>query len=835
MKRSGGVQQNRAGSFSTCGETSCHEVNPKFLSLSQIMRVYFALFSKCWLVALTLLAAIIVSASAKPAPPKTKSTPQPIVRFARDVRPILSDKCFKCHGFDAKTRVANLRLDTEEGAFAALSSGKAFVAGKPEQSRAYLRMIEKNPALRMPPPDSHKTLTAKQIELVRRWIAQGAKYEKHWAFMPPVRPAPPKVKNAAQARTPIDLFLLEKLEARGLKFSPEATKETLLRRVTLDLTGLPPTIQEIDSFLADKSPNAYRKVVDRLLASPRFGERMAWEWLDAARYADTNGYQEDRYRPMWPWRDWVMDAFNRNLPFDQFTTEQLAGDLLPNATDAQKLATGFNRNHMLNGEGGRIPEESRVEYVKDRVDTTTTLWLGLTMACAQCHNHKFDPLAQKEYYRFYSYFNNITESGGIDKDGVAFPAIPYLTSDDKTKAAELSRQIAEAQTRTDKADAANKPAAQKELDALKKQLSDLNAAAPQVMIMQERPTPREAFVMLRGAYDKPGEKVTMGVPAVLNSLPPTAPVNRLGLAQWLVSPQNPLTARVAVNRLWQTLFGVGLVKTAEDFGAQGDPPSHPDLLDWLAAEYVRLKWDTKALIRLMVSSAAYRQSSAVMPALLQADPDNRLYARAPRYRLPAFMLRDQALAVSGLLVEKFGGAPVKPYQPEGVWEDFSYGKITYQPDHGEALYRRSVYTFWRRSVAPTTLFDTASRRVCQVRLARTNTPLQSLTLLNDITYAEAARILAERVIKEGGTSPEARLNHAFRLAAGRRISNDERTLLAKRLRLLQTFYRANLPEAEKLLSIGEKPHDKTLETAELAAYAAVMSVILNLDEVQNKE
>jgi mono/diheme cytochrome c family protein len=800
------------------------------------MRTYSLWFSKNGIGLLVLLVTLIVSASAKPAQPtKAKPAQPPLVRFARDVRPILSDNCFKCHGFDPKTRAANLRLDTEEGAFAALSSGRAFVAGKPQQSRAFLRMTEKNPALRMPPPDSHRKLSAAQIDLVRRWIAQGAKYEKHWAFMPPVRVPLPKVKNAAQARNPVDLFLLEKLEARGLKFSPEANKETLLRRVTLDLTGLPPTLNEIDAFLTDKSPNAYGKVVDRLLASPRFGERMAWEWLDAARYADTNGYQEDRYRPMWPWRDWVMTAFNRNLPFDQFTTEQIAGDLLPNATPEQRLATGFNRNHMLNGEGGRIPEESRVEYVKDRVDTTTTLWLGLTMACAQCHDHKFDPLAQKEYYRFYSYFNNVAETGGIDKDGVAFPAMPYLTGENAALAATIEKQIGEAQTQLDNADAANKPGAQQKLDGLKKQLAALNANVPQVMIMQDRPTPREAFVMIRGAYDKPGEKVTSGVPAVLNALPSNAPENRLGLAQWLTSLQNPLTARVAVNRLWQTLFGVGLVKTAEDFGAQGDAPSHPDLLDWLATEYVRLKWDTKALIRLLVSSAAYRQSSSVTPALLQADPDNRLYARAPRYRLPAFMLRDQALAVSGLLVEKFGGAPVKPYQPEGVWEDFSYGKITYQQDHGEALYRRSIYTFWRRSVAPTTLFDTASRRVCQVRLARTNTPLQSLTLLNDITYAEASRILAERIMKEGGASPASRLNYAFRLITGRRLTAAEQTILSKRLQTTHAYYRANLPEAEKLLQVGEKPRDKTVDTAELAAYTAVMSVILNLDEVQNKE
>lgn len=788
----------------------------------------FAIFSIWWSLAL--------SASAKPAPPKTPSAVKPaMIRFAREIRPILSDKCFKCHGFDPKSRVSGVRLDTEAGAFAALATGRAFVAGKPALSRAYLRMIEKDPARRMPPPDSHRTLTAKQIELIRKWIVQGAKYEKHWAFTPPSRPALPKVKNADWTKNPIDAFILEKLEAHKLLPSPEVSKETLIRRVTLDVTGLPPSLAEREAFLADKSPKAYAKVVDRLLSSPRFGERMAWEWLDAARYADTNGYQEDRYRPMYPWRDWVVEAFNKNLPFDQFTVEQLAGDLLPNATFTQKLATGFNRNHMLNGEGGRIPEESRVEYVVDRVDTTSTLWMGMTLACARCHDHKFDPLAQKEYYRLYSYFNNITETGGIDRDGVAFPAMPYLVGEDAQRADALQQQIATLEKRAADAAPDVKPAAQKELDAVKKQLTDLRNAAPQVMIMEERPTPREAFIMERGAYDKPGEKVMMGVPAVLNPLPKDAPNNRLGFAKWLVSPENPLTARVAVNRLWQTVFGMGLVKTAEDFGAQGSPPSHPDLLDWLASEYVRLKWDTKALLRLLVTSATYRQSSAVSPQLLTADPENRLYARAPRYRLPAFMLRDQALFVSGLLVEKLGGAPVKPYQPEGVWEDFSYGKITYAQDHGEALYRRSLYTFWRRSMAPTTLFDTASRRVCQVRTERTNTPLQSLTLLNDVTYTEASRLLAERVFKEGGATPDSRLALAFRLAVGRNLTAIESKILLKRLKATTEYYRAHLPEAEKLLSVGEKPRDKAFDAAEIAALSAVMSVILNLDEVLNKE
>jgi hypothetical protein len=753
------------------------------------------------------------------------------ISFARDIRPILSDKCLRCHGPDNNTRKANLRLDTEEGL------KRAFAGGAASKSVAFQRMTAHEPGRLMPPPGSNLTLTAAQIDIVRHWVEQGARWEKHWAFVAPVRPNLPTVKNKAWSKNPIDYFILARLEKEALKPSAEASRETLIRRVTLDLTGLPPSLAEVDAFMADKTPNAYEKVVDRLLASPRFGERMVWEWLDAARYSDTNGYQEDRYRPMWPWRDWAVNALNSNMPFDQFTVEQIAGDLLPNATLSQRIATGFNRNHMLNGEGGRIPEESRVDYVADRVETTSTTWLGLTVGCAKCHDHKYDPLAQREYYQLFAYFNNIPESGGVDRNGSANPVLPLPTDEQKARIAGLKDKLTELDKQIaplDKQDP-KRTELEKQREAAKKSVDQANNEVTLAMVMEEMPKPRETHILIRGAYDKFGEKVSCGVPAVLPSLPSGIENNRLGLARWLVDPSNPLTARVAVNRYWQTLFGTGLVKTQEDFGIQGEPPSHPELLDWLATEFVRTKWDVKNILKTVVMSATYRQSSRLTPALIEKDPANRLLARGPRYRLPSFMLRDQALATSGLLVEKLGGPPVKPYQPEGVWEDFSYGKITYQQDHGEALYRRSLYTFWRRSVAPTELFDTAARRTCTVRVERTNTPLQALTMLNDVTFTEAARVLAERVMKEGGKSSEERIAYAFRLVTARRPSLREIEVLTKGYRRYLAQYGVDRAAAEKLLATGEKKRDASLDPAELAAYGATMAVILNMDEVVSKE
>jgi hypothetical protein len=608
---------------------------------------------------------------------------------------------------------------------------------------------------------------------------------------------------------------------------------------------------------------------------------MVHEWLDAARYADSNGYQTDGTRPMWPWRDWVINALNANMPFDRFTVEMLAGDMLPGATLPQKIATGFNRNHMLNGEGGRIAEESRVDYVVDRVETTATVWLGLTAGCGRCHDHKYDPISQKEFYRLYAYFNNVAESGSVDRrNSTAAPVLELPTAEQTAQIAAKTMAIASLEEslrtlnakllagpwertlttermtadlvailRTPKEErsprqaksladhylavAPERQALQARLAKERQSLDALKKAILITMVMEERPQPRETFVLIRGAYDKYGEKVSAGVPACLPALPKGVPNNRLGLARWLVDRANPLTARVAVNRSWQMFFGTGLVKTVEDFGSQGEVPSHPELLDWLATEFLR-DWDVKALHRLIVTSAAYRQASRVTPELLEHDPDNRLLTRGPRHRLSAFVLRDQALALSGLLVERRGGPPVRPYQPPGIWEEMSFGFIRYVQDKGEGLYRRSLYTFWRRSVGPTNLFDTAPRQVCTVRLPRTNTPLHALVTMNDTTYVEAARVWAERLLKQGGT-PEERLALAFRAATGRQPSAAERSILARGYQRVLRQYQGDRDAALKLVSTGEFPRDPSLDVVELAAQTAMANMILNLDEVVSKE
>lgn len=812
--------------------------------------------------------------------PRAASRP---IDFNRDIRPILSDTCYTCHGPAKGARKAGLRLDTEEGAFADLDGHKAIVPGKLADSELWKRITHPHAAKRMPPAKTGKTLTPRQIALVKQWIEQGAKWDKHWAFIPPVRPALPAVRNEAWARNPIDRFMLAGMEEKGMQPSPEASRETLIRRLSYDLNGLPPTLGEIDAFLADRSPDAYERLVDRLLASPRYGERMVLDWLDAARYSDTNGYQTDGTRPMWPWRDWVIAALNHNMPFDQFTLEQIAGDMLPGATVSQKVATGFNRNHMLNGEGGRIAEESRVEYVVDRVETTATVWLGMTAGCGRCHDHKYDPLSQKEFYGLYAYFNNITETGGVDRrNSTAAPIIELPTAEQQKKiAAESGKiKILEGQLKsiTDKllagqggwektvsrdklpgnvAEALKVPAdkrkpeqakavadhylsqsaewrkAKQEHDGPSKALQALKNSVLVTMVMEERPQPRDTFLLIRGSYDKYGDKVQPGIPACLPPLPKDSPNNRLGLARWLIDRGNPLTARVTVNRHWQMFFGTGLVKTSEDFGSQGAAPSHPELLDWLAAEFMS-NWDVKALHRLIATSATYRQSSRISDDKLDKDADNRYLGRGPRHRLNAFMLRDQTLALSGLLVEKVGGPPVRPYQPKGIWEEFSFGQIRYQQDKGESLYRRSLYTFWRRSVGPPNLFDTSARQVCTVRPSRTNTPTHALTLMNDVTFVEAARVWAERLMKQG-RGPDDRLALAFRAATGRQPNPQERSILLQGFERTLNQYRNDKKAALELVAAGEYPRDSTLDAVELAAYTGMANMILNLDEVVSKE
>ncbi len=750
------------------------------------------------------------------------------VEFNRDVRPILSDHCFQCHGPDRAKRKGGFRLDLEEEA------RKAIVPGKPAASELHQRVSATEDSERMPPARFARPLSTGQIDTLRRWIEQGAKWQKHWAFLPPRRSPIPAIDNRQSTiNNPIDSFVSAKRQAAGLTGSPEAEKTTLIRRVTLDLTGLPPTLAEVDAFLADSLPDAYEKVVDRLLASPRYGEHMVLDWLDAARYADSNGYQQDRTRTSWPWRDGVIRAMNANMPFDQFTIEQLAGDLVPNATPEQKIATGFNRNHPLNGEGGRVAEESRIDYVIDRVNTTATTWLGLTVACAQCHDHKYDPIAQKEFYQLFAYFNNVPESGAVDRGGNAAPVLSLATVEQNRRLASKQKEIAQLE-RDVKIVGPHRRSPVERLAEAKKELAALNNSIVQVMVMEDRDPPRESHLLIRGVWDKPGDKVSPGVPAALTAKP-QATKNRLELARWLVDPANPLTARVTVNRHWQTFFGVGLVKTSEDFGTQGELPSHPELLDWLAVQFMQSGWDMKRLHRLIVTSATYRQSSKVTPPLRERDPDNRLLARGPRHRLSSLALRDQALAVSGLLVEREGGAPVKPYQPGGIWEEFSFNQIKYVQDHGADLYRRSVYTFWRRSVAPTALFDTASRQTCTVRQTRTNTPLQALTLWNDVTYVEAARLLAERALNEGGKTAEERLRWMFRLVTARQPRAEEEQVLTRAHERLRKHYQVSRQEAMKLVSAGEKPRDPKLDVVELAAYSGIASLMLNLDEVLCKE
>lgn len=1033
----------------------------------------------------TLLAVALCLGTVLPSPAQ-----QP-VDFQRDVRPILSDACFHCHGPDPAQRKAKLDLSTKAGSRSDRGEGAAIAPGKPHESLAIQRMLDTDPKRRMPPANSGLSITPEQIAKVKAWIAAGAEWPEHWAFVTPQRPALPAVKNEKWARNPIDRFILMKLEKEGLTPSNEADRVTWLRRVSFDLTGLPPMPAEIDAFVADNSADAYEKVVGRLLKSPRYGERMAIRWLDAARYADTHGYQTDGPRIMWRWRDWVIDAFNANMPFDQFTVEQLAGDLLPNATLEQKLATGFNRNHRGNSEGGIVPEEYAVEYVADRVDTTATVWLALTMACARCHNHKYDPISQLDFYRLFAFFNSIAESGRAIKFGnsppylktptkmqadhltdlrrrrdrakkrydemdgeirsglgqweeiyrggdpdwapsrhlvahLAFDELPKdvqgpleLVSGKKGKAIHLTGGHAElgdvgnfgffdkftlsAWVRPDDAkqgtilsrmidtdrgegyhvylkngviavdlskrllddairietteklspnewqhlaitydgsrvadgvkvyldskqlpvkvhlDALNQtfevkasfrigigsgptfrgkvdevriykaalsgeniallaeratmrqilgippdarspvqqrllrefwvdklapPAIREARDAWLKAEEEVVAydeSLPTTMVMQELPQRRETHLLLRGEYDKKGPRVEPAVPAKL-SPPKGTPRSRLDLAQWLVDRNNPLTARVAVNRLWQMVFGTGLVKTVEDFGAQGEAPSHPELLDWLAVEFMEptepgaKAWDMQRMLRLMTTSATYRQSSKMRPELLKRDPENRLLARGPRLRLSADMIRDQALYASGLLTEKLGGPSIKPYQPPGLQKEL-HGVDDDEREKGPNLYRRSLYVYWKRTVAPPALttLDAGTRESCVVRETRTNTPLQALNLLNDVVYVEAARNLAQRAMKEGGAGDPDRLAFAFRLALSRKPSDAELEILQTSLAKHRAHYRANAEAARKLLAVGDSLRDASLDPAEHAAFAAVANSLLNLDEAITKE
>lgn len=1011
------------------------------------------------------------------------------VTFNRDVRPILAGACFQCHGFDAANRKANLRLDTPEGATATNThQRRAITPGNLAASEAWRRITSTNQEEVMPPPSSEKTLKPEQLAVLKRWIEQGAAYQKHWAFEPPVRPPLPAVRQAQWAKNDLDRFVLAKLESSGLAPSAEASREILARRVTLDLTGLSPTLAELDAFLADQSPDAFEKLVDRLLASPRYGEHFARYWLDAARYGDTHGLHLDNERSLWPYRDWVVGAFNQNLPFDQFTVQQLAGDLLPNPSRDQLIASGFNRCNVTTSEGGAIDEEFQVRYAVDRVETTSTIWLGLTMGCAVCHEHKLDPITQKEFYQMFSLFNNLTEKpmdgnallpppvlrlpdadqqrqldeleaqakplkeslqkalagfqyqdpatltnapkpkpadlvwveddfpagakpqvnpGDAPVHWTTAPASPVLSGSralhqrserltqvyfdhvqepmtvgpgdrffayvylnptnlpkavmlqfhvggawsrranwgdadaipygkkntpEKRQAGKLpaagkwvrlevaldqlslrpgdkinglaftqsggeawwdkagllavndpaqnpnvsfkawvaaERRVLKQSTRPEpikdllkKAPAKLEPGQEKTLrdyflenvydgfgpeyagtraglNKLRAQREAIEAKVPATMISHELDKPRPAWVLVRGQYDKHGEPVGPGVPAVLPPLPRSETTNRLTLARWLVDPQHPLTARVTVNRFWQQFFGVGLVKTSEDFGAKGEYPSHPELLDWLATEFVKQGWDLKRFVRMLVTSATYRQDSKVTPRLAEADPENRLLARGPRYRMDAEELRDNALFLSGLLNPAMGGRGVRPYQPAGIWEAVGYttsNTAKYTQDHGDALYRRSLYTFWKRTAPPPpmTIVDAPSREACRVRRERTDTPLQALLLLNETQYVEAARQLGYRMLTQGGATDAERLSFGFRLATSRQPSSRECQVLAASLAAQRARF-ARQPElAQQAIAVGESPAPAGVAPVELAAYAMAASLILNLDETLNK-
>lgn len=988
------------------------------------------------------------------------------VDFDREVRPILSEYCFTCHGPDDKARKADLKLHTRDGALSVID------LKKPAESELIRRITTTDKADRMPPEKTGKALKPAQIETLKAWIAQGAEYQKHWAFVAPQRPNIPQV-GEGWARNAIDHFIAARLKKELMTPSPEADRPTLIRRVTFDLTGLPPTPKEVDDFVNDKSPDAHAKVVERLLNSIRYGERMTLDWLDAARYADTNGYHIDNGRDMTRWREWVIEAFHKNKRFDEFTIEQLAGDLLPGATLSQKVASGFNRNHMINFEGGAIPEEYHTAYIVDRVSTTATVWMGLTLACSQCHDHKYDPFTQKEFYQIYAFFNNVPERGLDGNKGNAVPFIKVPTAEQEKRLAQKRTEIAALEAvmsadsqkmdaaqaewekspesvkttwkvlelaklrskggatftadkdgstlvtganaptdvytltfRTDlakltairvealpddklngkgpgrsvngnfvltgiritlgdgkdatplkiktasadfsqkeggfdvktvlakgpgwaispefgkphhavfeladplaaagkdvtvqlqfnsqfashqmgrfrvsatdsatphqggglpanieailKIETAKRTAAQRTdlrtyyrstispdgrklvelLGTMKKQLADEERAVPDAMVMEEMAKPRDTFVLVRGQYDKKGEKVVAGTPAALPALRATPQAaNRLDLAKWLMSPEHPLTARVTVNRYWQMFFGTGIVKTAEDFGTQGEYPSHPELLDWLAVEFRESGWDVRKLITLIVTSAAYRQSSVVTKEVYAKDPENRLLARGPRFRLQAEFLRDQALAISGLLNGEVGGKSVSPYQPTGLWEELmsrsdgaNWTAQTYTQSHGKDLYRRTMYTFWKRTCPPPSLatLDAPDREVCVVRRSRTNTPLQALVLMNDPTYVEAARKLAERIMKEGGATAEERIAFAFKLATARSPKEKEVAVLKRVFESQRDRYAKDKPAAEKLLKVGEAPRDENLDAVELAAWAMVANAIMNLDEV----
>ena len=765
--------------------------------------------------------------------------------FTRDIKGILSNRCVRCHGPDPEGRAGGgdegLRLDTFAGATADLGGHAAIVPGKPDESELIARITSTDPDIVMPPPEAGERLPEKQVDLLRRWIAAGATYEPHWSYVRPSRPPLPAVKDTAWPKNAIDRFILARLEAEGLAPQPEADRATLARRLALDLTGLPPTPEEVDAFVADTSPDAVEKLVDRLLAHPGYGEHMARQWLDLARYADSAGYADDPPRTIWGWRDWVVRAFDANMPFDEFTIKQIAGDLLPNATLDDRVATAFHRNTLTNNEGGTIDEEFRTVAVIDRVNTTLSTWMGTTMACAQCHDHKYDPLSQKEYFQVYAILNNTGDADRKDES----PVVPIPWADVDAKRSEIEREISEIEAGIPEL---KKPAAKgrpepPEFQPARKIVADLRKRLDQnpavtVPVLEELAGDKRRItkIQLRGNWQNLGDEVREGVPDVFHDAAAAdgGRFDRLALAKWLVDPANPLTARVIVNRLWERLFGIGIVPTSEEFGSQGDLPSHPELLDWLACELVESGWNLKAMQRLIVTSAAYRQTSKCPPDLVARDPENRLVACGPRVRLSAEVIRDQALAAAGLLSRKKGGPSVKPPQPNlGLTAAFG-GGIDWQTSTGEDRYRRALYTTWRRSNPYPSMatFDAPSREVCTVRRPRTNTPLQALVTMNDPAFVEAAQALARRMVQESGSTEADRAARGFRLVLARQPTPAEIDRLVGLHAEVKADYLQNPDDAKKMATdpLGPLPTSLDADVADLAAWTVVANVILNLDE-----
>ncbi|MDO6808611.1 PSD1 and planctomycete cytochrome C domain-containing protein [Zobellia galactanivorans] len=730
------------------------------------------------------------------------------------IKPILSDNCYTCHGPDANKRKAGLRLDLEEAAFKELSENPGhypIVSENLKKSRLYQVVVSDDDDVLMPPPDSKLALNSYEKKLIKKWIQQGAKFEKHWAYIPPKKKSAPQTENTQWVQNEIDGFILEKLEEKGLVPSERAAIETLIRRISLDLTGLPPQLEQVEQL---RSETDVAKIIDTFLALPAYGERMTQSWLDVARYADSHGYQDDSYRTMWPWRDWVIHAFNKNLPYDEFLTWQLAGDLLPNATKEQILATAFNRNHPITQEGGVIQEEYRTNYVLDRTNTLGKGILGITLECAQCHDHKYDAISQADYFEMFAFFNQVNEKG-LQMDAVQagrrkfFADPPYITIT-KEETEDVLSFI--------------------HMDSL----SQIN-----VMVMNDSAS-RTTHILNRGQYDQPADSVSPKTPEAILAFSDDLPKNRLGLAQWLVDKENPLTARVYVNRIWAMLFGKGLVETSEDFGVQGSLPTHPKLLDWLAVDFVEHDWDIKYLLKKIMLSATYQQKSELRSDLKKADPENKLLARAPRFRMSGEMIRDYILATSGLLNPELGGPSVKPYQPAGLWEETNAGGnrgvlTKYVPDTGEDLYRRSLYTFWKRTLPPPnmTIFDAPTRDYSEVRRQKTNTPLQALVMQNDTQVLEAARVLAQRCIEATPDDPDI-VATLFKRILVRSPREEELLTLNGYYHSALEQYKNDSESAEKLIAVGEY-EQLPVDPGKTAALMLTAQVIYNLDETITKE